>query len=291
MFKKILKITGIVLGSVVGLVALFYTKVYFSTEARMNKRYDITARALPISYDSASYELGGRLLVAKGCTDCHGEDLGGKIFIDDSALGLLVARNLTYGKGGLPSSYDEYDWTLALKHGVRRNMKPLLFMPSHEFTRLTDQDLAAIISHASRVPNVDRVLPQNKLGPVGRILTDLGKLPLLPAEMINHQSTQVKLVRQEVSIDFGKYLSVACEGCHRSDMKGGAPVAPGFPVVANITSTGNPGKWTEEQFINTLRTGHTPEGKKLNPKEMPWTMTKAYTDVELKALYVYLTSL
>lgn len=291
MFKKILKISGIVLGSIIGLIVLFYSKVYFSTEARINKHYDISARALPIHYDSASYELGGRLVVAKGCTDCHGEDLGGKVFIDDPALGLLVAKNLTYGKGGLPSTYDEYDWTLALKHGVRRNMKPLLFMPSHEFTRFSDEDVSAIISYASRVPNVDRELPEHSLGPVARILTDLGELPLLPAEMINHQSQSMKLVKHEVSIEFGKYLSIACEGCHRSTMKGGAPVAPGFPAVADITSSGNPGKWTEEQFIHTLRTGQTPEGKQLNPKEMPWTMTKAYTDVELKALYVYLNSL
>jgi hypothetical protein len=40
-----------------------------------------------------------------------------------------------------------------------------------------------------------------------------------------------------------------------------------------------------------LRTGVTPEGKKLNPKFMPWTMTKDMTDDELKAIYLYLKSL
>lgn len=291
MSRKILKISGIVLGSIIALIAIFYAKVYISTEQRLNKRYEVTARVLPVKYDSASYELGARLIVAKGCTDCHGEDLGGRIFIDDPALGLIVASNLTYGNGGLPASYDDYDWTLALKHGLRRNMKPLWFMPSHEYARLTEEDLSAIVSYASRIPNVDRALPNNSLGPVGRILTDLNKFPLLPAEHIDHSAQPVKLVKQEPSIEFGRYLSVACEGCHRSNMKGGDPVAPGFPEVANITSSGNPGKWTEAQFMNTLRTGVTPEGKQLNPKEMPWTMTKAYTDVELKALYAYLTSL
>lgn len=291
MIKKVLKISGIVLGSVVAMVALFYAKVYFSTESRLNKRYNVTANALPIRYDSASYELGARLIVAKGCTDCHGDDLGGKIFIDDPAIGKIVASNLTYGKGGLPATYDEYDWTLALKHGLRRNMKPLWLMPSHEYARLTDEDLATIISFASRVPNVDRELPGNALGPIGRVLTDLDKFPLLSAEHIDHNAKPAKLVKQEVSIEFGKYLAVGCEGCHRVNMKGGDPVAPGFPEVANITSSGNPGKWTEQQFMNTLRTGLTPEGKQLNSKEMPWTMTKAYTDIELKALYAYLTSL
>jgi len=74
-------------------------------------------------------------------------------------------------------------------------------------------------------------------------------------------------------------------------MKGGEPVAPGYPMVADITSTGHPGKWTDEQFIKTLRTGVTPEGKVLKPEEMPWRMTKELTDLELKALHLYLNSL
>jgi hypothetical protein len=40
-----------------------------------------------------------------------------------------------------------------------------------------------------------------------------------------------------------------------------------------------------------LRTGTTPEGKALKSSEMPWTMTKAYSDNELKALHLYLNSL
>jgi hypothetical protein len=74
-------------------------------------------------------------------------------------------------------------------------------------------------------------------------------------------------------------------------MKGGEPIAPGFPVVADISSSGKPAQWTEAQFIETLRTGKTPEGKILKPEEMPWTMTKAYTEVELKALHLYLKSI
>jgi hypothetical protein len=40
-----------------------------------------------------------------------------------------------------------------------------------------------------------------------------------------------------------------------------------------------------------LRTGKTPEGKEIDPKNMPWPMTAAYTDTELKALYAYLKSI
>lgn len=291
MLKRIFKIIGIVLGVVILIAIGFYAKAYYSTEGRRNKIYDVTPPQLAISSDSAILAHGKRLVTTKGCDECHGADLGGKVFIDDPALGYLYASNLTKGKGGLPNDYSIEDWVRALKHGLSREGKSLLFMPSQEFTLLSAKDMSAIIAYCSQLPNVDRERPESTLGPVGRILTDLGELPMFPAEKIDHTATFVNEVTPEVSVEFGKYLAVACEGCHRPTMKGGPPVAPGFPPVADISATGNAAKWTDEQFMTTLRTGVTPEGKTLKPQEMPWTMTRAYTDVELKALHLYLKTL
>ena len=164
-------------------------------------------------------------------------------------------------------------------------------MPSHEYTLLSEKDLSAIIGYTMSLPRIDREFPEQKLGVVGTVLIDLGKLDLFPAEMIDHNRQLVKEVKAEVTVDFGKYLSTACQACHRTNMKGGDPIAPGFPVVADISPTGNVAQWTEAQFMNTLRTGQTPEGKQLNPAEMPWKMTAAYSDTELKALFLYLKTL
>lgn len=291
MIRKILKGIAIFIGVVVVLAVVFYAKVYFSTQSRMNHTFNVTPQKISVSTDSAVLALGKHFVETKGCTDCHGADLGGKVFVDDPALGFLIARNLTKGKGGLPKEHNVDDWVLALKHGIRKNGKPLLFMPSHEYTHLSETDMSAIISYCSTLAPINRELPESSVGFLGRILTDLGKLPLLPAEMIDHERTLVKEVQVEVTPEYGKYLSISCIGCHRENLKGGEPVAPGYPVVADISSTGNPGKWTEEQFMQTLRTGETPEGKKLKPSEMPWTMTKGYTDTELKALFAYLRSI
>jgi mono/diheme cytochrome c family protein len=291
MIRKILKAVGIVLALVVIGLAAFYTKVHISIENRISSRYDVKLQPLSYKSDSASLALGARLVKAKGCTECHGADLGGKIFIDDPGLGLLPAGNLTKGKGGRPRDYGTDDWLLALKHGLRRDRTPLVFMPAHEFTLLSEGDMGAIIAFCSSLPHIDRVLPPTDLGPVAKILADLGKLPLFPAEMIDHTRPLVHEIKPEISIEYGKYLSTSCQGCHRENMKGGEPVAPGFPQVADISSSGNPGKWTDDQFINTLRTGVTPEGKTLKPSEMPWTMAKEFTDLELKALHLYLGSL
>jgi mono/diheme cytochrome c family protein len=178
-----------------------------------------------------------------------------------------------------------------LKHGVNRDRRPLLIMPSNEFTLLSESDMGAIIAYASSLPPVDNELPEHALAPLARVLTDLGKLPLLPATMIDHSRRLVKAVKEEITPEFGKYLAISCQGCHRETMKGGDPIAPGFPQVADISSTGHPGKWTDDQFIQTLRTGVTPEGKTLNAADMPWPMAKEFTDVELKALHLYLKSL
>lgn len=291
MLKRILKITGILLATLLLVVVVFFIKVYISTENRMHKEYSVAVQQLSIESDSATLAYGERLITTKGCNDCHGADLGGKAFIDDPALGLIIARNLTSGKGGLPADFGIEGWTLALKHGLRKDGSPLLFMPSQEYCHLTEKDMSAIIAYCLQLPPVDRELPESSIGPVGRVLTDLGKFPLLPAEMIDHSAKLAPDVKPEVSATYGKYLAIACQGCHRENMKGGEPVGPGFPVVADISSTGNISKWTTDQFMETLRTGKTPEGKVLNPKEMPWTMTKAYSDIELQALHQYLKSI
>lgn len=291
MLIRILKGTGIALLSLGILVVGTYSYLYYQIQTRINQKYHVQAPVLNIRYDSAQLAYGERLTIVKGCRDCHGNDLGGNVFVDDPALGLLIGKNLTKGKGGLPKDYSTEDWVLALKHGIRRDGKSLLFMPSYEFAHLSEEDMGAIIAYAQSLQPIDRELPDHNLKPLTYILASLNKLPLVAAEQVDHSIELIKQVKAEVSVDFGKYLSTSCIGCHQPNMKGGDPIAPGFPVVPDVTSSGNVGKWTEEQFINMLRTGKTPEGKEIDPKNMPWTMTAAYTDTELKALYAYLKSI
>ena len=172
MVKKILKMAGIVLGAILFIVIAFYVKVYVSTENRMHKKYSVEVETLGIETDSATLAYGERLITTKGCNDCHGADLGGKIFVDDPGLGLLIARNLTGGKGGLPQDYGVEGWTLALKHGLRKDGTPLLFMPSHEYTLLSKQDMEAIISYCSQLAPIDRNVIAKALAFVDRLRTD-----------------------------------------------------------------------------------------------------------------------
>jgi mono/diheme cytochrome c family protein len=288
---KILKWIGYTLLTIVLLIAVFYLKARISTERRLSKKYDITLQPFTLKTDSSIVEEGHRIMLTKGCAACHGDNLQGRVWLDDALLGKVVTPNLTKGKGGLPHDYGTNDWLRSLKHGLKRDSTPLRIMPSHEISQLGEEDMNALIAYLSQIEPVDNILPDTRLGFLGYVLADLGKILLIPADSIDHNRTLTKNVNREVTPEFGEYLTTNCSGCHRKNMKGGPPLAPGFPVVADITSTGNPGKWTEEQFINTLRTGNTPEGKKLDPTKMPWVAFKNYSEDEMKAIFLYLRSI
>jgi cytochrome c553 len=287
---KILKWIGGSLLVIVLIVVAFSVKALWSTEQRLNKKYAFALPDFPMKSDSTIMAEGHRLMITKGCPSCHGDDLGGKIWINDPLLGKIVAPNLTKGSGGL-ADYNTNDWLRSLKHGLRRDSTALRLMPSHEFTLLAEDDMQALIAYLSQIKPVDRTLPETSIGIVGYVLTELEQIPMVPAEIIDHSRPLTKSINREVSIELGQYLSIGCEGCHRKTMKGGAPVAPGFPEVADITSTGNLGTWTEADFVKTLKTGVTPEGKKLKPEEMPWVSFQELTEKEYRSLFLYLKSI
>ena len=45
-------------------------------------------------------------------------------------MGRIYSANLTRGKGGIGSSYTDADYVRAIRHGVGRNGRPLLTMPT-----------------------------------------------------------------------------------------------------------------------------------------------------------------
>jgi cytochrome c553 len=289
--KKFFKWTGIVIGSIILILVAAFAIIYFSVESRFNKDYQVAVAPLAIPSDSASISLGAHVAAIKGCTDCHGKDFGGNVVIDDPGLGLVPAPNITMGKGGLSSRHGQFtdeDFIRAIRHGVGKNGKTLKLMPSYEYNPLSKKDLTALIAYVKSRPAVDKEMPAISLKPVAYVLTQLDKIPMVVADKINHTQPITEEVHPEVTVTYGKYLAVSCTGCHRDNFRGGDAIIPGSPNVPNITGTGSLAKWTESQFIQTLRTGVTPDGRKLDPKFMPWPMAKEFTETEIKSLYLFL---
>lgn len=291
MLRKILKWIGGGIGVLVAVALIFYFVMYIVVNNKRNKIYNVEVRVFDIPSDSATIAEGAHIYATKGCADCHGGDLSGKTFLEDGMIGTVGGANLTSGKGGRPEKYTDRDWIMAMRHGLKSDGKPLIIMPSYEYYKLADHDLASLIAYCKSVPAVDHEPANIKLGPLGTVLSGLDKLPLIPAEQINHQAKHAQKMERSVSVEYGKYLSMSCTGCHKPDLKGGENPIPGGTPVRDITASGNIGKWTQNQFVSALRTGATPDGRQLKNEDMPWKMTNNYTDEELQALYLYLKTL
>ena len=99
--RKVLRWLGLSLGVLAVLFVVAGIAVYFLSNARINKVYEISNNKLKIDISGASVKRGRHLIKAVGkCGECHARDLGGEIMADDPMFGRLVAPNLTSGRGG-----------------------------------------------------------------------------------------------------------------------------------------------------------------------------------------------
>jgi mono/diheme cytochrome c family protein len=291
--RKALKWIGIVVGGLVGLVVLIVAGILVSTGMRLNRTYDIKPEAVAIPMDAAAIERG-RDWVVPYCTGCHGEDLSGTVIFDDPSLGLIQASNLTSGQGGVGGTYGDADWVLAIRHGVGADGRPLLIMPSGDFYYFSDGDLGEIIAYAKSVPPVDSETTAYTLTPMARILLTMGAFgDVLTAETIDHSGPRPSAPEPGVTLAYGEYLvnTSGCRTCHGVELSGGDPPNPESPPGPNLTPGDELADWSETDFIQTIRTGVSPHDHELDPEFMPWDSIAKHSDDELKAIWLYLSSL
>ena len=66
----------------------------------------------------------------------------------------LSARSPNITPGGVVAKYSDVDWVRAIRHGVRPDGRALFVMPSEDYNRFTDADVAALIAFARTLPPV-----------------------------------------------------------------------------------------------------------------------------------------
>ena len=291
--KKIFKWIGIVLGSIIGLVVVAVITFFLIGNAALNKTYDFPPSNLTIPTDEGSIE-HGKHIADTLCRDCHGQDLGGDVMLDDPMMGILDAPNLTAGEGGVGLEFtSDEDYVRAIRHGIDPEGKPI-FMPAvYATSRLGDEDLGDIIAYLKTLPPVDNTTRGLQLKPLAKILMGADQFPKLPVEVVSHE-IHVTAPERDVSIEYGDYLvhTNGCQDCHGNELAGAEYPDPTVQLITpNITPGGEVGFWSEDDFINTIRTGVAPSGHQLNGDHMPWETFKLLTDDELKAIYMYLQSL
>jgi cytochrome c553 len=225
------------------------------------------------------------------CQLCHGINLGGKLAFEHPILGKGYTPNLTTGKGGIGKSYSVTDWVRAIRHGVNREGKGLLFMPSDHYAHLTDRDIGAMIGYFKSLPTVDNIKSHLELTVFAKLMIDLGLSGnVVRAKQINHSANLYSSFNGKESSAAYIVEVGGCTFCHGRDLRGGQGLEPGAPPGPDITALGLK-SWNFDQFTTVMRTGIRPDNSMIDYRFMPWQGYQNMTDVELRAVWDYLTTL
>jgi mono/diheme cytochrome c family protein len=143
-----------------------------------------------------------------------------------------------------------------------------------------------VIAYVKSMPPVDKVYPEIRIGPIGAfyILSDPNSVP---AATIDHFAPRPPAPEPGVTVEYGKYLSIACQNCHAPNLAG----FPGEGGGSNLTPGGQLAEWTEADFLRVIRTGVRPNGSHIDPELAPvFEVFDEYSDDELRAIWLYLQS-
>ena len=293
MFKKILKWISIGLGVILVLLLIALGVMYFRGQSKFSQTYQVQVEPVAIPSDAASVERG-KHLVTLLCTGCHGENLAGTDFFNNPGLGIIHAKNLTRGKGGIGTSYTDVDFTRTLRHGVRPDGTSVFVMPSKDFYYLSDQDLGSIIAYLKTVPPVEQEWGPKQFTVMGNVLIGAGAFDnFMMAGQIDQNGPRPTAPAVGATKEYGDYLARlnGCRHCHGQQLSGGKVDDPTINLLGpNLTPGGELAAWSDADFIKTIRTGVTPAAHQLN-EVMPWKAFAKMSDDELKAIFLYLQSL
>ena len=261
--------------------------------AERKRHRAVAVQVAPVVYtqDAQAQVRGKYLYETRGCVECHGANGAGRVFVDHPNGLHLKGANLTRGNGGAVTRYTEVDWVRSIRHGVDPAGRPLFAMPSEDFNRLTDSDLAALVAHVRALPPVDGQGGEIRLPLIVKGLYAVGVLRDA-AEKIDHGLPPSRPVEAAVSVAHGRYVAQACIGCHGASLAGGRipGTPPDWPPSARLAAGEGsvmPAYRTVEDFRMLMRTGRRPDGSAVD-KTMPISVLKNMNDTDLDALYAFL---
>ena len=263
-------------------------------DRKLERQVDVAVVAVPLVADAASVERGSYLFRSRGCGDCHGRDGSGAVVVKDGDSMLIRAPNLTGGPGSATLAYRPEDWVRAIRHGVKPSGRPALVMPSEEYNRFTDADLAAVVAYIRQLPPKTGEGATIRLPLPVRVMYGAG-LFKDASEKIDHRLPPAQPVAEGVTAAHGAYVANGCTGCHRADLTGGKipGTPPDWPAAARLA----PGEGSvmsrypdAASFAAMLKTGKRPDGSAVS-KVMPFVSLRELSDVDVRALYLHLTTM
>jgi mono/diheme cytochrome c family protein len=288
--KPLVKWGGTILG---GLLTLVFALVGVVVLIGLIKGYSRVSTPAPDVAVAATWEsfARGEHIADTFCASCHsltselpltgGTDIGKDFPIN---LGKFVAVNLT--PAGPLKDFTDGEIFRAVRDGIDEEGHTLSVMSTARGRNLSDEDVKAVIVYLRDQPPVanETLEPPDQPNLLAMVMLGAGLLP----EGQPPVGAAITAPPKGPTAEYGEYLFSYndCRECHGENLKGGvkgqlAPMGWNLELVKG---------WTQEQFINTLRTGVDPNGYTLSPS-MPWKNIGRMDDVELAAMYAYLMAM
>ena len=243
---------------------------------------------------------------ASVCGGCHSADpanpdaalSGGREF-RNWRVGVARASNLTSDKETGLGGWSDAEIVRALRNGVDREGHLLIpVMPFEWLHDMSDDDAFAVARYLETLPPV-----HNEVESSPNLFFKIGRALLLRPQ----PAASISAPPRGATAEYGAYLArvALCADCHtprtgiqqksdRSRLFAGVPNPPKeFPKrPTNLTpdSETGIGRWSETDFITTIRTGRKLNGDSLHPF-MPWKQVRRLSDDDLLAIYRYLRTL
>jgi cytochrome c553 len=291
--NKVLK-GSLAVGLVLGLGGFTGVKVgEHAAERKAARTVHVEVKGVPYVDDAEHMARGKYLFETRGCTDCHGENGAGREFANEGGM-RLAGPNLTGGEHSATRAYGPADWDRAIRHGVSPSGRPLLIMPSGDYAKLGDDDLASLVAYVRSLPSVSGTARVVELPTMFKTLYAAGVVKDA-AEEIDHTATIPTPPPRAPSAAYGGYVAQTCTGCHGAHFSGGKIQGgpPDWPEAANLT----PGEGSAmvryadlAAFKAMLQSGKRPDGSAVSPV-MPFQILKNLDDTDVAALFAHFKAL
>lgn len=266
--------------AITGLLAL--GGLYFLSERALRDVPDVPSITLKIEDDAATRARGERIARTRGCFGCHGQKLEGTVFSDWEWVDRAIAPAL----GPIARNASVEILERIIRHGIGSDGRALWSMPSYNFRRLSDGDLAALIAYLRSVKTEPADLPTARLGLLPRLSlvrghdTTMATWAMAVPELTMDSNKQPQLA-------LGEYLAMtSCNECHGLDLRGQTQYGS-TPDLAILVA------YSREEFEQLMRKGISRVGR----DDMPLMSMIArdrfagWTEEEMDALYVFLRTL
>lgn len=289
---KALRVLGWSVAGLVAALGLVALAVIVLSQRKYERTLDI--KIAPVAYVDAAEAVarGKYLFESRGCAECHGNDGAGRVFIENGASMRARSPNITRGPGSVVTGYKEVDWVRTIRHGVKPDGRPILIMPSEDYNRLTDADLAALVAYTRALPPASGTAAEFTLPFIFKAMYVAGVVTDAP-ERIDHSLPPAQPVAEQANAAHGAYVANMCLGCHGARLTGGKIPGgpPDWPAAADLTPASAVMKSYDsvDKFKSMLRTGKAPDGRAL--QVMPFSTLKQLNDTDVEALYLYLKAL